>query len=90
MIAASHLSRLPRRTHPPIPTPAPVPSFLHPHRRVPTPHANHINELCRRHDIRLHLVANHSALFERVGEADELGFAPGRANEADAESMLFS
>ena len=58
----------------------------HRHREVPTL-THDINQLRRRHNVRLDLIPRLRPLLVRVGVSDEAGFAPGGADEAETESV---
>ena len=47
--------------------------------------ANHVGELCLRHQIGLYLVTDHGPLLEGISIANKIGFAPGLTDEAESK-----
>ena len=59
--------------------------LTHGHRVIATALPNDINQLRRRHDVRLHLVPRLRPLLVRIRIPDQTGFAPCCAEEAEPE-----
>ena len=65
--------------------------LTHGHRVIAAALTNDIDQLRRRHDVRLHFVPRLRPLLVRIRIPDQTGFAPGCAEETEAKPVfLFS
>lgn len=62
--------------------------LTHGHRVVTTTLTHNVNQLRRRHDVRLDFVPRLRPLLVRIRIPDQTGFAPGYAEEAESESVF--
>ena len=66
----------------------PAAPFPHEHRVIATTLTNDINQLRRRHDVRLHFIPRLRPLLVRIRIPDQTCFAPGCAEEAESEPVF--
>ena len=60
-------------------------SLAYMNRSVRSLRADHVGELCCRHQIGLYLVTNHGPLLEGISIANKISFAPGSTDETESK-----